>query len=46
MDASQQIDRLIADTGGWRGEMLAAIRETICAGRLIFSRATDWTGRR
>ena len=44
MDASQQIDRLIADTGGWRGEMLAAIRETILAADPEIIEEWKWMG--
>ena len=44
MEASEQIDQLIAKTTDWRGKMLASVRETILAADRQIVEEWKWMG--
>src|SRR6202007_561934 len=44
MDASEQIDRLIAKTADWRGQTLARVRKTILAADREIIEEWKWMG--
>jgi hypothetical protein len=44
MTPSERIDQLIADTAGWRGETLAAVRRTILAADPQIAEDWKWMG--
>jgi hypothetical protein len=44
MDASEQIDRLIAKTADWRGQTLAEVRKTILAADKEIIEEWKWMG--